>query len=766
MAAIMSAGFVLAKDRDENDRRGSVRNQVQKSQGNLQKHGGNSLGGGNNAGATGNNPSMNRNPGVGPRSGIVGGSGHSLRKFELPNQGNTVVNPPVNNPQGQIGNRVQNAPNFGGGQPVLKGRNADNNLGGPNLNAGGNFVQPGGGQPVLKRRDANKSGGGVNNPNPGGNNPNPNLGGQPVLKRRDNDNKPGGVINNPNLGGGQPVLKRRDGDNKPGGGVIGNPNVNPNIGGNNPLGGNVPRGLNRNPDLKNSLKQFQPNVTKRQENERNLIRNKDHVEKLLNSNPELKNRIQRPDGRLDLSKLHLEHRMKDRIPAAIHKDGQLPINLHEHQDLAQHFDRLGKAKNLDELNQHWKHFQDPDLLKKHPELAKIDWKRASGNFQSQIADPNHAYKNLVVSNVGRQLHLQQQFHLYQRGDVARQMNLNVALINAGGWKQRYVGPVYPGYMKSSFSFWYCGPGYYPAYCWCPTWCPWVDWCWWNTCLPIYDPRPFFCRPIVIYDPCPAWIAYPYPAWQPLPVVACGTWVDLPTPVLAENVDLQLVAVRFVDNGHPDQNLGPRYRVWFQNNSRAAIADAFNVLLIASNSQEATADLPQAGVTIPSMEPGEMKVVDIRLPFAASKMNRVDNHLTPFNYLHVLVDSHRQLNDANMANNGAVLPRVDILPVDPAAFAPDVSAAAPGAVVSIAGEGFGPEPGRLIVDVNGVQTEATIYGWYDLGVQFELPNVAVNGPTDAQVLVVRGDGAASNPVTIRVAPEEKLEAAALPPAPLP
>ena len=72
----------------------------------------------------------------------------------------------------------------------------------------------------------------------------------------------------------------------------------------------------------------------------------------------------------------------------------------------------------------------------------------------------------------------------------------------------------------------------------------------------------------------------------------------------------------------------------------------------------------------------------------------------------------------------------------------------------------------IVSVNGVQSEATIYGWYDLGVQFELPNVALSAPTDAEVLVVRGDGAASNPVTLRLAPENKLQEAALPPAPLP
>jgi len=252
------------------------------------------------------------------------------------------------------------------------------------------------------------------------------------------------------------------------------------------------------------------------------------------------------------------------------------------------------------------------------------------------------------------------------------------------------------------------------------------------------------------------VAYDYPVWQTLPQVASGTWVELPQTPLLDNTDVRLIAVRFVDSGHTDQKLGTRYRVWFENQSRTQISSPFNVLLLASNTMEAAIDLPQAGVTIASMEPGEMKVVDIRLPFDANKMNIVDKSLIPFNFLHVLVDSHQQLADIDRTNNGTVLSRNDILPVDPAAFSTDVSAAAPNAIVTIAGEGFGPEPGRLILNVNGTQTEPTIFGWYDLGVQFELPNVPISGPTDAEVLVIRGDGAASNPVIVRIAPENKLE----------
>jgi hypothetical protein len=724
----------------------------------------------------------NNKPPNKPNTPNIGGNAPGMKRNDNKPGGN---NPPniggAPTPRRKVGDNKPgggiSAPNLGGNNPVPRRGDKDHKPGG-GINApnpGGNNPNLGN-QPVPKRGGDNKPGGGNNAPNPGGNNPN--LGNQQVPKRG-GDNKPGGGNNTPNLGGNnpnpgnKPVLKRGDGDNKPGG-------INrPNLGGNNPNLGNAPNlgrrgdgdgkpGVDRNPEFKKSLKQFEPKVSKRQENEKQLIRNKDQVDQLLTTNPRLRERAQTPDGKVDFSKLHLERGGKDRIPTFVHKNGELPVkgdrDFQGNRDFAKRFQHDGTVKDLDQLNDRMKRFRDPDMLKAHPELRNVNWNRVSGQFQNQLA--HQRFDHLAGSRFGRQLHLQQQFNLYQRGDVARQLNLNVALINNGGWRNRYVGPVFGGFAAGSFSAWYCGPGFYPRYCWTPMWSPWVDWCWWNTCPIIYDPRPIFVRPIVYYDPCPVWVVYSYPVWQPLPVVASGTWVDLPPATPVANVDLQLLAVRFVDNGHPDQNLGARYRVWLQNNSSAGINGAFNVLLMAGNSADASADLPQAGITIPSMDAGEMKVVDVRLPFAANRMNVVDNRSTPFNFLHVLVDSHRQLEDANPANNGAVLARDDILPVDPAAFAPDVTAAAPGALVSIAGEGFGPEPGRLIVSVNGEQTEAMVYGWYDLGVQFELPNVPVTEPTDAEVLVVRGDGAASNPVTVRLAPETQLEDAALPPAPEP
>ncbi|OYW16939.1 MAG: hypothetical protein B7Z55_13535 [Planctomycetales bacterium 12-60-4] len=245
--------------------------------------------------------------------------------------------------------------------------------------------------------------------------------------------------------------------------------------------------------------------------------------------------------------------------------------------------------------------------------------------------------------------------------------------------------------------------------------------------------------------------YDYPIWQPLPVVACGTWVDVPLSVVPNAYDLQLLAIRFVDPGHPAENLGPRYRAWIYNRSNRAIQSPFNVLLAAANDENLVAGLPQAGVTVEGMEPEAVVPVDIRLPIEANRMNRgPSGQRTPFTTLHVLVDSHRELPEVDESNNGLAIGRGDILPVDPAAFSTEEPSTFPGEMVSLAGEGFGPEPGQLIVTVGNRQIPAEIHGWYDLGVYFKMPNLPVTGDRTAQILVIRGDGAASNPVTVEIA----------------
>ena len=79
-----------------------------------------------------------------------------------------------------------------------------------------------------------------------------------------------------------------------------------------------------------------------------------------------------------------------------------------------------------------------------------------------------------------------------------------------------MGWVNAGYHNHCFERPYWGPSWYPSYCWYPRWSTWVSWSWGYNCLPVWDPRPIYCRPIV-YEPCVRWVYYDYPVWQPLPV---------------------------------------------------------------------------------------------------------------------------------------------------------------------------------------------------------------------------------------------------------
>ncbi len=231
------------------------------------------------------------------------------------------------------------------------------------------------------------------------------------------------------------------------------------------------------------------------------------------------------------------------------------------------------------------------------------------------------------------------------------------------------------------------------------------------------------------------------------MVASGTWVDVQKVVVNNGVDVQLLAVRFVDAGHLDQNLGPRYRVWIQNNSNFDIDQPFNVVLMGNNDALPDDVRLEVGQRVPNLAAGQMQAVDLRLPLTP---NGVPGEPFAFSNVHVLVDAHRELQDTNMANNGAVIDRGEILPVDPALFNADNDVIEPSMVLNVAGEGLGPEPGQVLLHVNGITYQPEILGWYDLGVQLRVPQIAVAGLTAADLVVVRGDGAAANPLSVQIA----------------
>jgi hypothetical protein len=383
---------------------------------------------------------------------------------------------------------------------------------------------------------------------------------------------------------------------------------------------------------------------------------------------------------------------------------------------------------------------------------------------------------IAAGETAKKYHIAEQYRMMQQGDVARRLALASVAASpkhppARGphdydrFRNRYDddnkyrsrpgfhhGAIHGTYRDHCIEYNYWGPRFFAGPCWYPKWQPWVDWSWRYHCTPYWDPRPVWCRPVV-YAACPDWVYWDTPTFAPLPSAPCGTWVDLkPVVVEPEATDLQLVAVRFVDPGHPEERTGPRYRVWFRNNSDHAVTTPFNVMLFAANGDRLTADLPQAGARVTSIEAGDTQSVDVRLPVEVLTMSQdARGNPAPFSVLHVLVDANLEVQDGTRNNNGIRLSPTEILPVDPAAFELEPKIVRVNDKVNLAGEGFGPEPGQVLLRVAGQEVQAEILGWYDLGVRWQLPRLLIVAPIEASVIVIRGDGAAANPLKITLAP---------------
>jgi hypothetical protein len=171
-----------------------------------------------------------------------------------------------------------------------------------------------------------------------------------------------------------------------------------------------------------------------------------------------------------------------------------------------------------------------------------------------------------------------------------------------------------------------------------------------------------------WKPCSWWNCWnSYPKWCGLYRHSCGYYTNVPVVVIREGVDLQLLAVRIIDSGDAQGTMGPAYRVWIRNNSNLAIARPFNVLLLAARDVQPAADLPQSGVRVDQILPGQVLPIDIRLPATAN--------LPGLPALHVVVDSHSEVSEVYEDNNGLVIARSEVLPVE----VQQVSQAAPTVV---------------------------------------------------------------------------------------
>jgi hypothetical protein len=441
-------------------------------------------------------------------------------------------------------------------------------------------------------------------------------------------------------------------------------------------------------------------------------------------------------------------------------DSAKPLELGKKIDNARPLD-IGRNLNVDK-NMNAGKIISKDIAKPIGNAGTVSRGMSNGSKRSvngKLVDAIKSGKLDPLTNgpAARKLGMADQFKMMDRGDIARRMKLSDKLEKNGGWKKRMCGPMDSHYCDHCKGQFYCGPKWCSHRCWCPQWCGWVQWCFDGPMW--FDPRPSFCEPVECED---------YDVEETVVVNREGTpdsWVDDEPPQPSEDaaeVDLELVAIRFVDNGNAEKNIGPRYRVLIRNNGNQAVDHPFNVAAMVGAAEEANERTPRAGKRVPGIDAGQTLAVDIRLPGEANGAVKNDegHSVAKFPKLGVMVDTRNEVEEQNKENNGMVLDRDQILMVDPAIFAADTKQATLGQTIKLAGEGLGPEAGQVLVRVGGLELQAEIEGWYDLGVEIKLPSLPVAGAAKAELVVVRGDGAAANPITLMLAATQS----APPPAP--
>jgi hypothetical protein len=240
----------------------------------------------------------------------------------------------------------------------------------------------------------------------------------------------------------------------------------------------------------------------------------------------------------------------------------------------------------------------------------------------------------------------------------------------------------------------------------------------------------------------------YPTCQPAVVRHA---VHPPAVVMPAAVGIQLFDVRLVDAGFPEKLLGPRFRVSFRNLG-PAVTVPFDVVLAAGINDQFVAELPQLRQRVSAMAPGQIISVDLRLPLEVMSMaHPAQGAPEPFTTLFVLVAEQQDLLGNVKLKQLVALPRANILPVDLDILPPADNSIPSGAVISLAGEGFGLQPGQVRMRLGGLELLGQIVNWGPLGIQVKLPELALAAPALGELLVIRHDGQHAPVLPIKVLP---------------
>lgn len=218
------------------------------------------------------------------------------------------------------------------------------------------------------------------------------------------------------------------------------------------------------------------------------------------------------------------------------------------------------------------------------------------------------------------------------------------------------------------------------------------------------------------------------------------------PSAASAPDLKLESVALVDQGSVTAGSGPTYRVLIRNVSTADVADPFTVTLVAAKEDRSfDGETPRTDESVISLAAGQEKTLDVRLPVEALTCETDPSGKdVPFATLLVLVDGYAKLTESNRDNNAAAIARNEIEAILPIVASAETVAANGQREVNVAGQSFGADQGKVMLDLGTVRVPAEVVTWEANTIRAKLPEVETAASVTTRLVVVRADGTAAEP----------------------
>ena len=211
-------------------------------------------------------------------------------------------------------------------------------------------------------------------------------------------------------------------------------------------------------------------------------------------------------------------------------------------------------------------------------------------------------------------------------------------------------------------------------------------------------------------------------------------------------DLTLKSISLFSAGSIAAGEGPVYRVVIANTSSVDVDRPFTVTVVAAKEDRSFDDsTPRTDEPVVSLAAGKEEGIDIHLPVEALSCEKDDQgNEAPFSTLLVVIDGYAKLGETNRDNNAAAVARTDVNAILPIVDSAETVAASGSRELNIAGQSFGEEQGKLMIDLGTVRVPAEVVSWEADSIKAKLPDIETAASVTTKLVVVRADGVSAEP----------------------